>query len=72
MTEGFNPTPVTASQKLKDAMTRWNQNIEGVDADVLARFEASLDALKAKGYELVDIELPSPSLALSRLRPPRP
>ena len=38
---------------------------EGVDADVLARFEASLEALKAKGYELVDIELPSPSLALA-------
>jgi len=38
---------------------------EGVDPDVLAQFEASLDKLKAKGYELVDIELPSPSLALA-------
>jgi aspartyl-tRNA(Asn)/glutamyl-tRNA(Gln) amidotransferase subunit A len=38
---------------------------EGVDADVLARFEASLEALKAKGYQIIDIELPSPSLALA-------
>ena len=38
---------------------------EGVDADVLARFEASLEALKAKGYQIADIELPSPSLALA-------
>jgi aspartyl-tRNA(Asn)/glutamyl-tRNA(Gln) amidotransferase subunit A len=38
---------------------------EGVDADVLAQFEASLEKLRAKGYELMDIELPSPSLALA-------
>ncbi len=38
---------------------------EGIDPDVLAQFEASLQKLKAKGYELVDIELPSPSLALA-------
>lgn len=38
---------------------------EGVDADVLANFEASLKTLEAKGYELVDIELPAPSLALA-------
>ncbi|MFZ2556158.1 MAG: Asp-tRNA(Asn)/Glu-tRNA(Gln) amidotransferase subunit GatA [Minisyncoccia bacterium] len=30
----------------------------GVDADVLARFEASLESLKAAGYEVKDIELP--------------
>lgn len=34
MTEGFEPTPVVASQKLKDAMATWNANIAGVDADV--------------------------------------
>jgi aspartyl-tRNA(Asn)/glutamyl-tRNA(Gln) amidotransferase subunit A len=38
---------------------------DGVDADVLGRFEASLEKLKEKGYEIVDIELPSPSLALA-------
>lgn len=38
---------------------------EGVDADVLAAFELSLKKLEEKGYELVDIELPSPSLALA-------
>lgn len=30
----------------------------GVDADVLARFEATLDSLKNAGYEVRDIELP--------------
>ncbi|HEY5383174.1 MAG TPA: amidase family protein, partial [Candidatus Paceibacterota bacterium] len=38
---------------------------EGVDADVLAAFEASLELLKQKGYEVVDIELPSAALALA-------
>ncbi len=38
---------------------------EGIDADVLARFEESLTKLQSAGYELVDIELPSASLALA-------
>ncbi len=38
---------------------------EGVDADVLAAFEKSLELLKQKGYEITDIELPSASLALA-------
>ena len=38
---------------------------EGIDKDVLRNFEVSLDALKAKGYEVVDIELPSATLALA-------
>lgn len=38
---------------------------EGIDADVLTQFEARLDTLKKKGFELVDVELPSASLALS-------
>jgi aspartyl-tRNA(Asn)/glutamyl-tRNA(Gln) amidotransferase subunit A len=38
---------------------------KGVDADVLARFEASLNALRAGGYEVVDIALPSAGLALA-------
>jgi len=38
---------------------------EGIDADVLAQFEASLAALQKKGYEIVDIELPSAGLALA-------
>ena len=38
---------------------------EGVEPDVLAAFEKSLEALKAKGYEVVDVELPSAPLALS-------
>lgn len=31
---------------------------EGVDADVLARFETSLETLAALGHEIVDVELP--------------
>lgn len=38
---------------------------QGVDPDVLERFNAQLAALQAQGYELVDIELPSASLALA-------
>ena len=38
---------------------------QGVDADILAAFEQSLEKFKANGYELVDIELPSAALALS-------
>jgi aspartyl-tRNA(Asn)/glutamyl-tRNA(Gln) amidotransferase subunit A len=38
---------------------------EGVEADVLAAFEKSLELLKQKGYEIVDVELPSASLALA-------
>ncbi len=38
---------------------------EGVESDVLQKFEESLKQLQAKGYELVDIELPSAPLALS-------
>lgn len=38
---------------------------EGVDADVLERFEESLAKLKAQGYEIADIELPSAPLALA-------
>jgi aspartyl-tRNA(Asn)/glutamyl-tRNA(Gln) amidotransferase subunit A len=38
---------------------------EGVEPDVLARFEVTLAALHARGYELVDIDIPSASLALA-------
>jgi aspartyl-tRNA(Asn)/glutamyl-tRNA(Gln) amidotransferase subunit A len=38
---------------------------QGVDADVLEAFEASLKKLQGEGYEVVDIELPSVSLALA-------
>ena len=38
---------------------------QGLDADVLQQFEKSLDILRAKGYEVVDIELPQASLALA-------
>ena len=38
---------------------------EGVDADVLEKFEASLAALKAQGYEIRDIEMPSLKYALA-------
>jgi aspartyl-tRNA(Asn)/glutamyl-tRNA(Gln) amidotransferase subunit A len=38
---------------------------DGIDADVLAAFEKSLELLKQKGYEIVDIELPSAPLALA-------
>ncbi len=31
---------------------------EGIDADVLAQFESSLEILKAQGHEIVDIDLP--------------
>ena len=38
---------------------------EGVDKDVIATFEESLEALKGKGYEIVDIELPTSKYALA-------
>src|SRR3989344_365002 len=38
---------------------------KGLDADVLQQFEKSLDTLRAKGYEVVDIELPLAGLALA-------
>ena len=38
---------------------------QGVDKDVLEKFEETLDALTKQGYELVDIELPSASLAIA-------
>src|SRR3990167_7277647 len=38
---------------------------QGIDADVLQNFEKSLDILRAKGYEVVDIELPLAGLALA-------
>lgn len=39
--------------------------VAGVEPDVLQNFETSLAALKQKGYEIVDIELPSAPLALA-------
>ena len=38
---------------------------EGVDADVLTNFEASIEKLRAAGYEVRDVELPSLSAALA-------
>ena len=38
---------------------------EGIDADVLERFESALKKLEGQGYTLVDIELPSAPLALA-------
>lgn len=38
---------------------------QGVEKDVLAAFEKSLEKLQGQGYEIVDIELPSAPLALS-------
>ena len=38
---------------------------EGVEPDVLARFEESLVTLQSKGCEIVDVEIPSASLALA-------
>lgn len=38
---------------------------EGVDADVRAAFDASLELLKGAGHTLVDIELPTSSFALA-------
>lgn len=38
---------------------------EGVDKDVLRLFEQSLEKLKAEGYDIVNIDLPSAPLALS-------
>jgi aspartyl-tRNA(Asn)/glutamyl-tRNA(Gln) amidotransferase subunit A len=39
--------------------------VEGVDKDVLNRFEESLKKLEAQGYEIVDITLPSSPLSLA-------
>lgn len=38
---------------------------EGIDADVLVEFEKTLAHLKSQGYEMVDVSIPSASLALS-------
>jgi len=38
---------------------------QGIDADVLERFESSLSALTQQGYEIIDIDLPSAPLALA-------
>lgn len=38
---------------------------EGVEADIRASFEQSLELLRKKGYEVVDVELPSLSYALA-------
>ncbi len=38
---------------------------QGIDPDVLARFEATLKMLEGKGYQVVDVELPSAALALA-------
>jgi aspartyl-tRNA(Asn)/glutamyl-tRNA(Gln) amidotransferase subunit A len=38
---------------------------QGVDPDVLKRFEATLKMLEGKGYQVVDVELPSAALALA-------
>jgi aspartyl-tRNA(Asn)/glutamyl-tRNA(Gln) amidotransferase subunit A len=38
---------------------------EGIEADVLERFEESLKKLASAGYELVDVDLPSAPLALA-------
>ncbi|MBI4067846.1 Asp-tRNA(Asn)/Glu-tRNA(Gln) amidotransferase subunit GatA [Candidatus Kaiserbacteria bacterium] len=38
---------------------------EGMDADVLARFEETLEKLRGEGYTVVDIELPHAPYALS-------
>jgi aspartyl-tRNA(Asn)/glutamyl-tRNA(Gln) amidotransferase subunit A len=57
------------STSLKDATVPFKQPkvigvpraflTSGIDADVLARFEATLASLKGKGYEIRDIELPN-------------
>jgi len=38
---------------------------EGVEPDVLARFEEALLKLQSQGYEIVDVEIPSAALALA-------
>jgi aspartyl-tRNA(Asn)/glutamyl-tRNA(Gln) amidotransferase subunit A len=38
---------------------------QGVDADVLAAFERSVEQLKGEGYTIVDIEIPSVQVALA-------
>ncbi len=38
---------------------------KGVDPDVLEAFSNSLEKLRARGYEIIDIELPSAGLALA-------
>jgi aspartyl-tRNA(Asn)/glutamyl-tRNA(Gln) amidotransferase subunit A len=39
--------------------------LQGVERDVLEAFEKKLEAFRTRGYELVDIELPSAPLALA-------
>jgi aspartyl-tRNA(Asn)/glutamyl-tRNA(Gln) amidotransferase subunit A len=40
-------------------------SIDGVDPEILADFEKSLDRLREKGYEIVDIDLPLAEYALA-------
>src|SRR3989344_3790192 len=52
------------ARTVEDAELIFNA-IRGIDPDVLQQFEKSLDTLRAKGYEVVDIELPLAGLALA-------
>jgi len=38
---------------------------QGVEVDVMQKFEASLQQFKTKGFEIVDVEIPSAALALA-------
>ncbi|MEK7609999.1 MAG: Asp-tRNA(Asn)/Glu-tRNA(Gln) amidotransferase subunit GatA [Patescibacteria group bacterium] len=52
------------SDKPKIGVPRHFLGGDGIDKDVLVAFEKSLDSLKKKGYEVVDIKLPNISYSL--------
>ena len=59
--EGFYPTRA-ATKKIGVPRELLKQ---GIESDVLAVFEHQLENLRAKGYEIVDVALPSAPLALA-------
>jgi aspartyl-tRNA(Asn)/glutamyl-tRNA(Gln) amidotransferase subunit A len=68
--KGKDPLDSTSSEFARTGGTSRRVGVprhlfKGVEADVLQNFEAALSNLRSKGYELVDIELPSAALALA-------
>lgn len=53
-----NPQPTTNNQQLKIGVPRHFLKGDGIDKEVMSLFEITLKNLEAKGYKIVDIELP--------------
>jgi aspartyl-tRNA(Asn)/glutamyl-tRNA(Gln) amidotransferase subunit A len=58
--------PVTESKKVQVIGVPWGEiEREGIDAETLARFKESIEALKNAGYEIKDITLPKMKYSLA-------